>query len=78
MIRSDGRAGRGCAKPVLICAFKGWNDAAESASLAVSYLADKWEAEQFATLDPEGFFDFQVNRPTVKLTEGLHSRDRVA
>ena len=57
-------------EPVLICAFKGWNDAAESASLAVSYLADKWEAEQFATLDPEPFFDFQVNRPTVKLTEG--------
>jgi predicted ATP-grasp superfamily ATP-dependent carboligase len=57
-------------EPVLICAFKGWNDAAESASLAISYLADKWDAQQFATLDPDEFFDFQVNRPTVKLTEG--------
>ena len=37
-------------KPALVCAFKGWNDAAESASLALSFLADSWQAERFATL----------------------------
>lgn len=56
--------------PVLVCAFKGWNDAAESASLAIGFLAQRWNAEQFATLDPEEFFDFQVTRPTVRLEEG--------
>jgi proteasome assembly chaperone (PAC2) family protein len=57
-------------KPVLVCAFKGWNDAAESATTALEFLAGKWEATRFATIDPEQFFDFQVTRPTVRLTEG--------
>jgi predicted ATP-grasp superfamily ATP-dependent carboligase len=57
-------------RPTLICAFKGWNDAAESATTALSYLAGLWGAEKFATIDPEEFFDFQVTRPTVRLIEG--------
>jgi proteasome assembly chaperone (PAC2) family protein len=56
--------------PILICAFKGWNDAAESATLALSVLDDQWKAERFATIDPEQFFDFQVTRPTVRLIDG--------
>jgi proteasome assembly chaperone (PAC2) family protein len=57
-------------KPVLVCAFKGWNDAAESATTALEYIGGKWGASRFAAIDPEQFFDFQVTRPTVKLTEG--------
>jgi proteasome assembly chaperone (PAC2) family protein len=57
-------------RPALICAFKGWNDAAESASTALRFLATQWDAERFATIDPDDFFDFQVSRPTVTLTEG--------
>jgi proteasome assembly chaperone (PAC2) family protein len=57
-------------KPVLVCAFKGWNDAAESATTALEFIAGKWEATRFAAIDPEQFFDFQVTRPTVRLTEG--------
>lgn len=58
-------------KPALICSFQGWNDAAESASSALRYLATQWDAEDFGAIDPEEFYDFQVTRPTVTLTEGL-------
>jgi predicted ATP-grasp superfamily ATP-dependent carboligase len=58
-------------RPALICSFKGWNDAAESASSALGFLATHWEAEQFGAIDPEEFYDFQVTRPLVTLTEGL-------
>ncbi len=57
-------------RPAMICAFKGWNDAAESATTALRYLATQWDAERFAAIDPDDFFDFQVSRPTVTLTEG--------
>jgi predicted ATP-grasp superfamily ATP-dependent carboligase len=58
-------------RPALICSFKGWNDAAESASSALRFLATQWNAEPFGAIEPEEFYDFQVTRPTVTLTEGL-------
>jgi proteasome assembly chaperone (PAC2) family protein len=61
-------------KPVLLAAFRGWNDGAQAASLAAGYLAKTWDAEQFADLDPEDFFDFQATRPHVSLEEGLTRR----
>ncbi|MGL5858565.1 MAG: PAC2 family protein [Angustibacter sp.] len=51
--------------PVMIAAFEGWNDAGEAATSALEYLARAWDAEPFAALDPEDYYDFQVNRPTV-------------
>jgi proteasome assembly chaperone (PAC2) family protein len=57
-------------KPTLICAFKGWNDAAESATGALDFLVRQWGATRFAAIDPEEFYDFQVTRPTVRLAEG--------
>jgi proteasome assembly chaperone (PAC2) family protein len=51
--------------PVMIAAFEGWNDAGEAATSAVAHLARVWGAEPFAALDPEDYYDFQVNRPTV-------------
>jgi predicted ATP-grasp superfamily ATP-dependent carboligase len=57
--------------PTLVCSFKGWNDAAESASSALRYLATQWDAERIGAIDPEEFFDFQVTRPMVRLTEGM-------
>jgi proteasome assembly chaperone (PAC2) family protein len=57
-------------KPVLVCAFKGWNDAAESATTALEFIGGRWEVSRFAAIDPEQFYDFQVTRPTVRLTEG--------
>jgi proteasome assembly chaperone (PAC2) family protein len=61
-------------RPVLIAAFKGWNDGGQAASLAAAYLARSWGAERFADIDPEGFVDFQSVRPTVTLDEGLTRR----
>ncbi|MGH2739692.1 MAG: PAC2 family protein [Actinomycetota bacterium] len=57
--------------PALVCAFRGWNDGGEAATTAATYLRDRWEAERFARLDPEDFFDFQVARPRVRLTDGV-------
>jgi proteasome assembly chaperone (PAC2) family protein len=58
-------------RPVLIAAFKGWNDGGQAATLAAAYLARQWQAERFADIDPEGFVDFQAVRPTVTLDEGM-------
>jgi proteasome assembly chaperone (PAC2) family protein len=61
-------------RPVLIGAFRGWNDGAQAASLAAGYLAKTWSAERFADVDPEHFFDFQATRPHVSLEDGLTRR----
>ena len=61
-------------RPVLVFAFRGWNDGGEAATSAVAYLRDRWEAQRFGTLDPEEFMDFQVNRPTVRLEAGVTRR----
>ena len=61
-------------RPVLIAAFRGWNDGAQGASLATSFLAQAWEARRFADIDPEEFFDFQATRPHVALEDGLTRR----
>jgi proteasome assembly chaperone (PAC2) family protein len=58
-------------RPLLIAAFRGWNDGAQGASLAASFLARCWKAERFADIDPEEFFDFQAVRPHVSLVDGL-------
>jgi proteasome assembly chaperone (PAC2) family protein len=60
--------------PVLVCAFRGWNDAASSASAALSAVADSFEAEPLAEVDPEDYFDFQATRPTIVLSEGQTRR----
>jgi proteasome assembly chaperone (PAC2) family protein len=51
--------------PVLIAAFEGWNDAADAASGAVDHLLEVWDARLVAVIDPEDFYDFQMNRPLV-------------
>jgi predicted ATP-grasp superfamily ATP-dependent carboligase len=58
-------------RPVLVAAFRGWNDGAQAASLAAGYLARLWGANRFADVDPEGFFDFQATRPHVSLVDGV-------
>jgi proteasome assembly chaperone (PAC2) family protein len=56
--------------PVLVCAFRGWNDAAAAASTALGAIATSLEGEQIASVDPEDYFDFQATRPTISLDEG--------
>ncbi len=56
--------------PVIIAAFEGWNDAAEAASNLVEHLAQIWKARPVAAIDPEDYYDFQVNRPRVGWVDG--------
>ncbi|MGH9026249.1 MAG: PAC2 family protein [Acidimicrobiia bacterium] len=58
-------------RPILVAAFRGWNDAAEAATSAASWLAAQAGANRFARIDPEEHFDFQSVRPQVELVDGL-------
>jgi predicted ATP-grasp superfamily ATP-dependent carboligase len=57
--------------PLLVLAFEGWNDAGESASTAVRYLAAQTGAAPLAEIDGEDFFDFTVRRPIIRVEEGV-------
>ena len=60
--------------PTLVAAFMGWNDAASAATTALEAVAVSLDSEVIARIDPEEFFDFQDNRPTVRLTAGQTRR----
>jgi proteasome assembly chaperone (PAC2) family protein len=60
--------------PVAVVAFEGWNDAGDAATGAVEHLELIWDADPLAALDPEDYYDFQVNRPTVSLVDGISRR----
>ncbi len=61
----------GLRAPALVCAFKGWNDAGEAATSALSFMGASLDASRFALIDPEEFVDFQSTRPSVRLTDSL-------
>ncbi|HEY8769277.1 MAG TPA: PAC2 family protein, partial [Thermoleophilaceae bacterium] len=56
--------------PVMVCAFKGWNDAGEAASAALGYIHGHFSPTEVADIDPEEFYDFTAVRPNVRLAEG--------
>jgi len=58
----------------MVCAFRGWNDAAASASTALTAIATSLDADLVARVDPEEYFDFQSTRPTIVLDEGQTRR----
>ncbi len=60
--------------PVVIAAFAGWNDAADAASGLVDHLIEEWKAEVIGAIDPEEFYDFQVNRPIIATDHNGHRR----
>jgi hypothetical protein len=55
----------------LIAAFEGWNDAADAATSAIEHLEQQWRVRPVAAIDPDDYYDFQVNRPTVRLVDGV-------
>ncbi len=55
--------------PVLIAAFEGWNDAGEAATAGIEHLERVWNAGAVAALDPDEYYDFQVNRPLVSVDD---------
>ena len=65
----------------MIIAFSGWNDAAEAATGALEQLLTAWQntdddaiVDLIAEVDPEEFYDFQVNRPRI-FTDERDTRD---
>ena len=52
-----------------MCAFYGWNDGGEAATLSALFLRQQLGAQQFCELDPDEFYDFQEVRPIVSLGE---------
>ena len=64
--------------PLVVVAFEGWNDAGDAATGALEHLELIWDAKPLAALDPEDYYDFQVNRPTVSLVGGRQPAHRVA
>ncbi|HYO61761.1 MAG TPA: PAC2 family protein [Actinomycetota bacterium] len=58
-------------RPVLIAAFRGWNDAGDAATFAAEHLQRVWGGKRLASIDPETFFDFQDTRPQVELVDGV-------
>ena len=59
---------------LVMASFQGWNDAGSAASDAVEHLAKVWNARFVAEIEGEDYYDFQVNRPTVNLVEGVTRR----
>ncbi|MEP6598044.1 MAG: PAC2 family protein [Actinomycetota bacterium] len=59
---------------VLVAAFEGWNDAGDAATGAIEHLELIWDAEPLTAIDPDDYYDFQVNRPTVSLVDGVTRR----
>jgi hypothetical protein len=55
--------------PNVVAAFEGWNDAADAASAAVEHLEAVFHARIIGEIDPDDYYDFQVNRPTVSGTD---------
>jgi proteasome assembly chaperone (PAC2) family protein len=60
--------------PTLIAAFAGWNDAAEVATGVVNHLVSAWTAAEFASIDPEEFYDFTQVRPQVRMVSPYERR----
>ncbi|MDJ0322629.1 PAC2 family protein [Cryobacterium sp. PH31-AA6] len=54
---------------LLVVAFEGWNDAGEAATGAVGTLKDLLDVSPLAEIDPETYFDYQFNRPTISAGE---------
>lgn len=54
---------------LLVVAFEGWNDAGEAATGAVRALKALLDVNEIMTVDPEMYFDYQFNRPTISTNE---------
>jgi len=54
-----------------IIALGGWPDAKRVATRAAEYLRDKLEAEKIGEIDPAALYNFVVQRPLVRIEQGL-------
>ncbi len=65
----------GLRRPILIAAFSGWNDAAESATSAARFLSQRGSGRGIGRILPEEFFHFGLTRPEVRIQEGTQTRE---
>jgi proteasome assembly chaperone (PAC2) family protein len=59
---------------VLVAAFEGWNDAGDAATGSIEHLELVWDTQPLMAIDPDEYYDFQVNRPTVSMVDGVTRR----
>ncbi|HEY0240451.1 MAG TPA: PAC2 family protein [Friedmanniella sp.] len=64
-----GRDLRDLVDPVVVVAFGGWNDAGNAATGVIDHLGEAYGAELAFALDPDDFYDYQVNRPMVAISD---------
>jgi proteasome assembly chaperone (PAC2) family protein len=64
-------------RPIIIMAFSGWNDAAESATTAARYLSQLWASRPLASIDPEEFYHFGLSRPYVRFKTGSRTEREI-
>ncbi len=57
-------------EPVLIAGFDGWGNALDVSKGMVTYLIRELGGEYFAKINPELFYQYDVNRPFVNLENG--------
>lgn len=57
-------------RPLLLVAFEGIFDAAESATSALRWIIERAESSPIAEIDPERFFNFQEVRPMARIADG--------
>ncbi len=55
-------------RPLLLIAFEGAFDAAQSATSALKWICDRSNSAAIAEIDPERYFNFQETRPLVRIT----------
>lgn len=55
----------------MVAGFTGWNDAGDAASTAIEHLWQQWGAVALATIDPEEYMDFSVQRPRITVEAGV-------
>lgn len=67
----DGDSAGSSDGPIVVAAFEGWNDAAEAATGVVEHMALTWDSTQLAEIGSEGYYDYQANRPTIRLVDGV-------
>jgi proteasome assembly chaperone (PAC2) family protein len=64
-------------RPIIVMAFSGWNDAAESATTAARYLSQLWASRPLARIDPEDFYHFGLSRPYVRFKAGSRTEREI-
>ena len=55
--------------PYLLLTFAGWSDAAEVSTEAGRFLVEHLQAERFAWIDPEEFYNFAKLRPQARYND---------